>query len=485
MSSQRIHTLRYAVRPPVVLKYWGLLAAVLGLTTLVPLAVALWTQEWTMAVRLAIVIAVLLGIGTPLARFPAPRHVQVNEALTVVVLAFVLSAGAMVWPFTAAGLTPLDAWFEAVSGITTTGLTTLATVQDRPVTFLFTRAWLQWLGGLGIVVLSVALLLRHSAASRKLAVADATGDTLVSTTRAHARRMLTVYGSLSLFGLAVLWALTGDGFVALTHTLSTVSTGGFSAFDDSLAGLGSGWAQGFTIALAWCGAVSLPLYYLTWQRGWRALGTDMELRALVVATVLLTVLLYWIADDLLQGSWLQALGLAASAQTTTGFTLLDVKDLGATAQLALVAAMFVGGSIGSSAGGIKLFRLLIFLQLLRLLVQRTGAPQHAVMEPRLAGRRLEYDELARALFLIALFGAVVLASWFVFVLHGYEPMDALFEVVSASATVGLSSGLTRTDLEPLLKVVLCIDMLAGRVEVLALLVVLYPGTWFGKQSETT
>lgn len=485
MSSQRVHSLRYAVRLRVVLKYLGLLAALLGLITLVPLGAALWAREWTMALRLALMIALLVGIGFPLARFPVPRNIQVNEALTVVVLAFLLASVAMVWPFTAAGLGPLDAWFEAVSGITTTGLTTLSSVEDRPRTFLFTRAWMQWFGGLGFVVLSVALLLRHNAASRKLAVADTTSDTLVSTTRAHARRVLAVYAALTLIGMLGLWALTGDGFLALTHTLSAVSTGGFSALDDSLGGLGSGWAQGFTTAVAWCGAVSLPLYYLTWQKGWRALGTDMELRALLVATALWTVVLYWIATDALHGSWLQALGLAASAQTTTGFTLLDIRGLDAGAQLALAAAMFVGGSIGSSAGGVKLFRLLIFLQLFRLLVQRTGAPQHAVMEPRLADRRLEYDELARALFLIALFGALVVLSWFVFVLHGYEPMDALFEVVSASATVGLSSGLTRTELEPLLKVVLCIDMLAGRVEVLALLVVLYPGTWFGKRSEST
>ena len=485
MTSQRIHSLRYAVRPRVVAKYLGLLASTIALTTTVPLLYALLAQEWNMGMRLAIVLGLLLLAGLPLTRFSAPSHVQVNEALIVIVLAFLLTSAAMVWPFMAAGLSPLDAWFEAVSAITTTGLTTLSAVQQRPTSFLFTRAWIQWYGGLGIVVLSVALLLRHGTASRRLAVADVTSDTLISTTRAHARRVLLVYSILTAIGFGGLWAITGDAFAALTHTLSAVSTGGFSTFDDSIAGLHSGWASAFVTAIAWCGAVSLPLYYLVWQRGLRMLTADVELRALLVATAISTLALYLVADRSLHGSWLQALAVAASAQTTTGFALVDITHLGHAAQLTLIGSMFVGGSVGSSAGGIKLLRVTMFLALFRLLAARTGATQHAVMEPRLAGRRLEFEELSRALFLITLFSALIAISWFVFVLYGYEPMDALFEVVSASATVGLSSGITRTDLEPLLKVALCIDMLAGRVEVMALLLLLVPGTWFGKRAEST
>ncbi len=484
MTSQRIHSLRYAVRPRVVAKYLGLLATMIALTTTLPLLGALLAQEWDMSLRFGAVLAVLFVSGFPLARFAAPSHVQVNEALVVIVLAFLLTSAAMVWPFTAAGLSPLDAWFEAVSAITTTGLTTLSSVQHRPVSFLFARAWLQWYGGLGIVILSVALLLRHGAASRRLAVADVTSDTLISTTRAHARRVLLVYGILTAIGFVGLWTITGNAFVALTHSLSAVSTGGFSTFDHSIAGLRSGGAIAFVTALAWFGAVSLPLYYLTWQRGVRTLVADVELRALLIATALSTLVLYLLDDRSLHGSWLQALGVAASAQTTTGFAMIDLTHLGHAAELTLIGSMFVGGSIGSSAGGIKLLRAVMFLELFRLFAARTGATQHAVMEPRLGGRRLEFDELARALFLITLFASLIALSWFTFVLYGYEPVDALFEVTSASATVGLSSGITRTDLEPLLKVVLCIDMLAGRVEVMALLLLLVPGTWFGKRAES-
>ncbi len=487
MTSQRIHSLRYAVRPRVVLKYVGLLATMLGLLTLAPLVPALWMRDWTMAVPLAVTVVLLVSGGIPLARMTAPSRVQVNEALTVVVLTFLIGSAAMVWPFAAAGVAPLDAWFEAVSGITTTGLTTLATVEDKPLTFLFARAWMQWYGGLGIVVLSVGLLLRHSAASRRLVVADVTSDTLVSTTRMHAQRVLLAYVALTALGLAVIWAATGNWLVALLHTLSAVSTGGFSMYDDNLRGLGSPLAASVVMAVAWCGAVSLPLYYSIWVRGWKPFVHDSELHVLVIATLAviasITVLFYWQGKGF---SLVDSVILGATAQSGTGFSTTGVASLTAAVKLVLIASMFVGGCVGSTSGGIKILRMMILWRLLQISIQRTGAPQHAVMEPRLAGKRLAEQEGTRALLLIVLFAALIGLSWFVFLLYGYDPLDAFFEVVSASATVGLSTGISRPELEPLLKGILCFDMLAGRLEIMALLVVLYTGSLFGKrQMEST
>lgn len=482
MSSQRVQTLRYAARPRVLFKHLGLLLVVLGGLAAPPLAVAAATSDWDMTLRLAVMLLLLLGIGVPLARLQAPQHIQLNEALTVIALAFVVGSAAMVWPLMSAGVPVADAWFESVSGITTTGLSTVATVEDKPLSFLFTRAWMQWYGGLGIVVLSVGLLLRHSAASRRLAVADVTGDTLLSTTRMHARRVLLAYLLLTAVGLVAIGLATGDAGTAVLHTLTAVSTGGFSTFDDSIAGLGSPEAAATVMAVAWLGAVSLPLYYSLWTRGWKPFATDPELHALIVATVVAMILmaaLGWYFGDL---SLLDALVLGASAQSGTGFSTQSVAVVGPPIELVLVAAMLIGGCIGSTTGGIKLLRLLVLWRVFQLTIQRSGAPQHAVMEPRLGGRRLYYDDIARALLLLALFAILIVLSWLAFLVYGYDPMDAFFEVVSASATVGLSTGISRPELEPFLKGVLCFDMIAGRVEIVAVLVALYPGTWFGKRA---
>jgi trk system potassium uptake protein TrkH len=122
--------------------------------------------------------------------------------------------------------------------------------------------------------------------------------------------------------------------------------------------------------------------------------------------------------------------------------------------------------------------------LIRLILQRACAPPHAVVEPWLGKRRLEYEDLIRALLLTFLFIGVIVISWVLFLAGGYDPLDALFEVTSATGTVGLSTGITSTDLPWWLKGVLGFDMLAGRLEIIALLIVLYPATWRERNTRT-
>jgi trk/ktr system potassium uptake protein len=272
------------------------------------------------------------------------------------------------------------------------------------------------------------------------------------------------------------------------HVLSAVSTGGFSTFDSSLAGFASGKITAVITAFSICGAIGLPLYYRAWRAGPRVLWHSAELRALAFALTLVVAVLtmLMVFNDGL--SWPQALRRAAvlgvSAQTTTGFSESPLTAFGDATLLALIVAMIVGGCVGSTAGGVKLLRVLILLRVARVALRRTGATSHAVIEPMLEGRRIEDSDLVRALLLIALYCGVVLLSWFAFLASGHAPMESLFEVVSATSTVGLSTGLSGRQLEPLLKAVLELDMLLGRLEIVALLVVLYPGTWIGKRDKS-
>ncbi|WP_240761491.1 potassium transporter TrkG [Nitrosococcus wardiae] len=176
--------------------------------------------------------------------------------------------------------------------------------------------------------------------------------------------------------------------------------------------------------------------------------------------------------------------LGFSALTTAGFSNLEVADLDPASKLLLMGMMSVGGGIGSTAGGIKILRLLIFLRLVQLLIQRTALPPQAVHKPRLAGRILQEEEIQQILLLIMLFGLVVVFSWLGFVLLGEPSLNALFEVVSATGTVGLSTGITGPGLHPFLKLLLCIDMLLGRLEIIALLVLCYPRTWIGRRTQS-
>ncbi|KPK38119.1 MAG: hypothetical protein AMJ69_09325 [Gammaproteobacteria bacterium SG8_47] len=456
----------------------------LAVLTLVPLGFALAEGMTALALRYLALVAALVLVAALGVRVKVTEHVQPNEALVIVALAFTLSPLLMSWPLAAAGIPFVDALFEAVSGITTTGLTTLVSLEDKPASFLFARAWMQWYGGLGIVVLSVALLMGHTLAGRRLA--GPTGsEGIVASARTHARRMFTVYASLTVVGIALLWLLSGDGLLAVTHALAAVSTGGFSALEGSLADFPNWPLRYAVIALAFAGAIPLPLYYRLRQHGLGALR-DPELYALLICT---TAVAGWLWLTLTpvpgQSSLAHAILLGASAQTTAGFSSLDVAELGNDSKAILILAMFVGGGLGSTAGGVKLLRLLILLRVLHVLLQRAGLPPHAVLEPRLGGRMIERDDIERALMIVLLFIAVIVLSWLAFVAHGYPPFDALFEVVSATGTVGLSAGITSAELPALLKMILCFDMLLGRLEIVALLVVLYPRTWIGKRAPSS
>ena len=146
--------------------------------------------------------------------------------------------------------------------------------------------------------------------------------------------------------------------------------------------------------------------------------------------------------------------------------------------------MFTGGEIGSTAGGIKILRLLIIIQLVHHYLVRTALPSHAVVEPRLAGQKIEPSDFSSVFIVLSLYVFLILISWLLFTALGMDPLNSLFEVMSATCTVGLSTGLTASDLHPLLKAVLGFDMLAGRLEIIALFVLIYPRTWLGKRTKS-
>ncbi len=479
--------LTYAVRPRVVVKYLGQLSLILAGLTLPPLAVSLWFKEYDVTWGFAVALMLLLGVWLVGVRLPEAERIQSNEGLVVTALGFSLGSLLMSYPMMQGGLEIEDAFFESVSAITTTGLSTLDSVESLPHTLLFSRAWMQWYGGLGIVVLSAALLLGHGIISRRLTESETPLDNLLATTRTHARRILSAYAALTVIGILSVWALGVDLFPSVAHVLSAVSTGGFSIFDRSLAGLEWWVPRGLLMVLAFCGALALPLYSYLGREGPAKFIGDTEAKGLLVGALMTSTLLGLFLERASAEPLLDRLGHALfigfSAQTGTGFTTLPIDALEPAGMAALLGSMIVGGSVGSTSGGIKVWRFLIMLGLIRHMLYRTTLPRHAMTELRIGGRLVEEGERDRALMLGALFLLVIFGSWLPFVALGHDPLPALFEVVSATATVGLSAGIAAPDLSPPLKLILCADMLLGRLEIIAFLVLLYPKTWLGPRTE--
>ena len=181
------------------------------------------------------------------------------------------------------------------------------------------------------------------------------------------------------------------------------------------------------------------------------MAADPEVRALILSGLACACLL-WAA------SWARGghehvgslLLTAFSAQTTAGFSAFPVRHLDAFSKVVLIVAMAVGAAVGSTGGGMKLLRLAVLLRVVQLLILRTRLPERAALPTRIGGRDWEEPELMRALIIPGLFIALVLLSWLPFLWAGYDPLNALFEVTSATATAGLSSGITGPALAPFL-----------------------------------
>lgn len=482
-KDKQISSLSAPVRPGVIAKYFGQLCLILSALPAVSLVVSLYFMEFSFSLSNGIVCVFLIIIGLSLGRLKAPKDIRRHEALVLTALVFVFSSVVMSYPFTASGLSVIDAWFEAVSAVTTTGLSTLPSVENMPRTFLFTRSWLQWAGGLGFIVFSVAMIVGPGQAARRLMDFEETED-IVGGTRSYARRVLTVYILLTVFGTMLLFVLGVRFYPALLHALSAVSTGGFSTYDNSLAGLGGRPVQIAAMFITFAGGIPIVLYYMSYKKGIGHFLNDIQVRALVFFVLTFSILMMaalkgsgmtW-GHSLFQGPL-----MALSAQTTAGFSSMAVSEMNMQAKGLLVISMAIGASAGSSAGGMKIFRVLIFLKMILLTIRKTLLPRHAVVSYQLGGQSVSEEEILTALLVILLFIAVVLVSWLAFLAAGYGPLDALFDVVSATCTVGLSTGVVSSALPVTLKAVLCADMLFGRVEIIAMLVLLYPGTWFGRK----
>lgn len=476
----------FAIRPQLLINYLCLMLGIFGILTCIPFVVSLISgnvsSSW--CYFLIIILTCFLGIYGINATRNKEIRFQRNESLALVALLFICIPLLQSIPLMSYGITFIDAWFEAVSGITTTGLSTLGTIEDRPLSFLFTRGWMQWVGGLGIIVLALALVLQPGVATKQLGFDSKEVDNVVGGTRAHAKRILIAYILLT-FILVLLLLLAGSTIIdAMVHAMASISTGGFSNYDDSLASIPT-LQRSIVMLGCLAGAISFHLYYRRQFTNWNKIFGDVQFLALIGIILFITTLLFLsmstsnIFDPIQRGE--HALLMSISAQTTSGFATLNLEELSQASLVILSVSMFIGGGLGSTAGGIKLLRLMMLLRIFQLYLQRLAASPHARITDRFMGVPITFADIQGAVTVFVAYVITLMVSWLIFLHYGHDPLSALFELSSALGTAGLSAGITGPDLEPGLKVILIINMLMGRVEAIAIIVLLLPGNWFGKR----
>lgn len=453
-----------------------------GIVLLVPLAVALIAGEY----RLALIFAGL-SLGTSVAgrlrRLSWTPDLAGREALVVTALTYLLYALLSALPFLPT-TSFINGFFEAMSGITTTGLSVLSPA-DTSTGLLFFRAYLQWLGGAGIVVLSLIVLIGPGKAAFRLYAPELGRENLMGSVVATARVVMVIYCLLTVAGFLTFFAAGMPPLAALLYIMATLSTGGFAPFADSVGHFTGGTApaiQAAVLVFMTLGAISFPLYYQAKQRGINHFFRDVQLRAflvlIVVGFLLLTSTVGW------RGHPLHWLFTAASAATTTGFSLHAPDRWPVGVRFVVVLLMIIGGTAGSTAGGLKVFRVLIMGSLALRLLFRSLLPPEATLTTKLGGVTVSEAEIRHIFGFLTLYVLLLCLSTLLFILAGHNAGAAFFENASALGTVGLSVGLTSPHLAPGLKLLLIFNMWAGRLEILPVLVALYPNLWWWKRRLT-
>lgn len=443
-----------------------------------PLVLAVIERADTLAWALAPSAAATI-IGIIVHRFTQAnddlRHIE--AVVTLVALFFIVSV-LPVPAFVALGMPLTDALFESVSGITSTGLTVAQDPMAWPLAGHFLRAWLQWTGGFAIAVAGVALILGPGPTAHQMGEVGINGRDLLSSTRAQARQLLAIYCGLTVIAIAVLISLLPSWWEGVVIGLTAISTGGFTPRPDSLASYSTP-AQIVIMLICVSSTVSLGFYLLLRLKGPGVALARSNAGAILLALVIGSAIAA--ASKLAIDGW-QPEALVASTLnfvsgfTTAGFSVAPISETDAILALILIA-MVIGGGIGSTAGGIKLDRALTLARMVGLSLLRLRAPSRSVTRLIENGDAVSADRIIAIAAIVVLYVSTGLVAWLLFLAAGMAPLASLFDIVSALSTVGLSTGVTGADLPDHLKLVLVVAMLAGRLEFLALLAFILPGTW--------
>jgi trk system potassium uptake protein TrkH len=462
------------------LAYAGEVIAIIGVLYLVPLLLLVaYPSEAVYAGGFIVTGLPLLVCGYALWRNFAPQEkltVNVQEAYVIVAVVWLTAVLSGAVPFIInSGLTFSQALFESTSGWTTTGLT-VVNVEQAPRLILFYRTFLQWAGGAGFAIITVSAI--GVIFGSGLSVAEGRAEQLAPHVRNSARIVLRLYIGYAIVGILALRVAGMSWFDAIVHALSALSTGGFSSRSASIGHYDSALIEAIIIVLMMLGAISFVSVYLLIQRRFRVVSRDGELRFMALVWIGAIFLLFSFVTVAVYPSVERAIRVAAfevtSALTGAGFTISNPRAWPDFGWMLLIIVMLMGGGSGSTAGGMKQFRLYILYKALVWEIRRAFMPRHMVNEPAIwhgERRYLMHDrEVRQVALFICLYLSFFLAGSGLFTAYGFTLKESLFEFASAIGNAGISVGVTTPQLPAPLLIFQSFAMLLGRLEFFALII---------------
>ena len=415
------------------------------------------------------------------------KEIRITEGFVITILFwFVLGMIGSI-PFVLSGITIVDSVFESISGVTTTGATVLTAIEDLPKSLLIYRQLLQWIGGMGLIILVVAIMPSFGIGGSQLFKMDAPGfdssEKLTPTIRESAAALWKIYIGLTVLCL-ISYVLAGmDTFDAVSHALSTVSIGGFSTYDQSIGFFNNIYIEIVCIMFMLLSATSFSLHYYSIFHGKRLKHFyDPELRFffLVILGIIIIISFYYLIINNLDLSSLRYIIFQTiSIVTTSGFVTGEYSLMPGFVPFLLLVGAFIGACSGSVGGGLKAWRVLIIINQAKKEITKIIHPS-AVVTTKIGKKVIDasISEKVWGFFTVYVITFIMLLM---LVLSSGLDFESAFSAVGATLN-NLGPGLGAVSenygsLSTMTKITLCFAMILGRLEIFTLLVVLTPAFW--------
>ncbi len=470
----------------------GVFSIIFGITLLVPIVLCIGYGEFSELKNFVIPFlgSLSLGGGLWLIGRREEASLGTRDGFLIVVLFWLIISILGAWPLMmSTELKPLDALFEAVSGVTTTGATVITGLDELPKSVLFYRQQLQWLGGMGLIVLGVAVMPMLGIGGMQLYRAEVPGpskeDKLTPRLAQTARALWLLYFVLTVACALGYWLAGMDLFDAVAHSLSTVSTGGFSTHDASIGYYDSNLIEWVAVLFMLLAAINFGVHFTVWHQKnplhyWRdpEARTFLKFVAAVVLVVSAVLLLEGEYSSLLH-SGQDAAFEVVSLVTSTGFAKVDFANWPDFLPLLLIYISFVGGCGGSTAGGMKVMRVRLLIQQ-GLQQVRSLIHPHALIPVRMGKRTVDPRLMQGIWGFFGLYMATFALLVLLMIHAGLDERSAFAAVATCMNNLGPGLGevaYTFQSVSDMGKALSILAMLLGRLEIFTLLVLLSPGFW--------
>ncbi len=478
----------------VILKIIGVLLTIFSLTMLPPALVAWAYDEGTVWLFLEVFVATLscgLILWFPLRRYE--RELRLRDGFMVVVMFWVVLGlfGALPLLYSSAevSMDVVDAVFESLSGLTTTGATVIVGLDELPRSVLYYRQQLQWLGGMGIIVLAVAILPMLGIGGMQLYRAETPGpikdNKLTPRITETAKALWYIYLGLTILCAASYWSAGMSLFDAVAHSFSTVAIGGYSTHDASMGYFNSAVIEAVAVVFMLLAGINFALHFLAWRSlSLRPYFNDPEFRTyltvLGITAVVTTSYLYYTGTFSNFGSALHhGIFQAVSIGTTTGFTTSQYHMWPSFLPVMLLLTSFIGGCAGSTGGGLKVIRVLLLLKQGVREIHRLIHPSGHFLV-KVGGKPLPNEVMDAIWGFFSLYVICFCCMSLILAATGLDLVTAFSAVAACINNLGPGLGdvgANYAGLNATAKWVLCVAMLLGRLEIFTLLVLFTPAYW--------